>query len=183
MTRAALVVAILCLPAASGGCETTVTTSDGRPMPPEPRPAPATPDDARVNAIALRIGAKPTDTDGNGFPDQIAVEAYLFAQPHPTPIFEDGTFVFTLFPAGSSIHGDVAPLARWRIGGADLDRLKTRSPLFGPAYGIRLSLLETGGDQYPLLGANLTARFEPADGREPIRTGDVYTIQIGRRDT
>ncbi|UCD76486.1 MAG: hypothetical protein JSV91_06090 [Phycisphaerales bacterium] len=164
------------------GCETTkVQSSDGRPLPPEPRPAPRTPADALANAIALRVGAKPIDTNGNGYPDLIQVEAYLFSEPHPTPTYEDGAFVFTLHHRGQTDRPDALPIAEWRIEGEVLESCKGISSLFGPAYTFGLSLMDAGGDEYPLCGADLSCRFEPADGRPPVDGKGVRSLQIGRR--
>jgi hypothetical protein len=163
------------------GCVTTnVETSDGRPMPPDPSPPPRTPVGAKVNAIALRVGAKPVDTNGNGYPDQISVEAYLFSRPHPTPIYEDGAFVFELYHQGQSDQPNARPISRWRIEGDALAQSRVIAVPFGPSHAFMLSMLETGGDQYPLIGADLVCRFEPADGRSAVRIDGVRTLQIGR---
>jgi hypothetical protein len=168
---------------ALSGCQTTaVHTSDGRPMPPDPRPAPRTPTDAVPNAMAMRVGAKPLDTNNNGFPDLIEVESFLFAEPHPTPMFADGTFVFELFLRGQALSDDATPIARWVFTGKDLQRSRVLSDLFGPSYRFNLSLFEVGGDEFPLTGADLTGRFEPGDGGDAVRCRGVRSIQIGRRD-
>lgn len=165
------------------GCQTTaVRTSDGRPMPPEPRPAPRTPQDAIPNAMAMRVGAKPLDTNNNGFPDLIEVESFLFAQPHPTPMYADGTFVFELFLRGQAMAENATPIARWEFAGDDLQRSRVLSDLFGPSYRFNLSLFEVGGDEFPLTGADLTGRFELGDGADVVRSRGVRSIQIGRRD-
>ena len=164
------------------GCQTTnVQSSDGRPMPPAPHAAPRTPEAALVNAIALRVGAKPIDTNGNSYPDLIQVEAYLFAEPHPSPVYEDGAFLFTLHHRGQTDRPDARPIAEWRIEGEALQACKGISSLFGPAYTFGLSLMDKGGDEYPLCGADLSCRFEPADGRPAVAGSGVRSLQIGRR--
>ena len=57
---------------------------------------------------------------------------------------------------------------------------------------VRVALLENGVPMlvamqiardavgHPLMAVNLACRFEPADGRDPVRSS-VYSIQIGRR--
>jgi hypothetical protein len=172
---AALGAAALC------ACKTEqVRTSDGRPMPPEPHAAPPVPDGALANALVARVGAKPADTDGNGYPDLIQLEAYLFSRPHPSPMHEEGAFVFTLHPGGQSSSPGVAPIAQWRLDAARVRDCRMFSPIFGPAYAINLSLLECGSDQLPLTGADLACRFEPADGRAAVVSERVHWIQLGR---
>ncbi len=164
------------------GCSTKVTTSDGRPMPPEPNSAPKTPVDADANAMALLVALKPTDSDGNSYPDQIAVQAFLYSRPHPTSIHEPGAFVFELFAAGASVHNST-PIASWRFEGQRVDDARIHSRLFSRGYTFRLSLLETGGDVLPSMTSNLIGRFEPADGRAAVRADGVRIIQIGRGST
>jgi hypothetical protein len=149
-------------------------------MPDPPREAPLTPGSARANAMALRVGAKPLDTDNNGYPDLIEVEANLFAQPYPTPIHEDGAFVFVLYRPGESGLAEAQPLARWRIEGAAQRRSRSASDLFGPGYRFALSLLDAGGDAMPATRADLVCWFESADGGSPVQSRGVRSIQVGR---
>lgn len=129
--------------------------------------------------MALLVGVKPSDSDGNSYPDQIAVQAFLYAQPHPTSIHEPGAFVFELYPAGASTRRN-RPLATWRFDAEQVERAQFNSRLFARGYGFHLSLLEVGGDVYPSMTANLVSRFEPADGRPPVESHGVRIIQIGR---
>lgn len=162
------------------GCQTTSTTqySSVRPLPAKPRPAKPVPAGATANAMAVMIMDRPQDTNGNGYPDVIAVSAYLFSLPHNAPMFEDGVFVFQLYRHGEVSTPDAEPIAEWRLATDQIARGRT---LYGPTHMARLSLLEDGGvDQLPLMAASLTARFEPADGRQAVDPGNVYSIQIGR---
>lgn len=166
----------------SGGCgrDVKVTHTGGSgPMPPKPRPVEPAPAGAKANAVVLQVAPKPRDTNGNGYPDLIEVAAYLFAKPHPTPIYEDGVFVFTLYIAGQSDRPGAIPICEWRIGGEQLESAKVGQTLYGLTYAINLSLLTTSGDTFPLMPADLICRFEPADGREPVVRREVHTIQIG----
>lgn len=172
-------------------CETTSTTSDGRPMPPPLREARRTPDAASVNAMAVMVASKATDSDGNGYPDEIGVEAYLFSRPHPSPKHEDGEFAFALYADGIMVTEAAEPIAVWRrdVAAVRAARMQTR---IGPGHSFRLNLMETESqadgagegptDTYPLMGANLACRFEPADGSAAVESSDVYWVQIGRRD-
>jgi hypothetical protein len=148
-------------------------------MPPEPRPGPRTPADARADALVIQVAAKPRDTNGNKYPDLIEVMANLFATPHPMPLHEDGAFVFQMYPSGTVDQPDAAVLREWRIEGAALERARAMNPLFGPSYQFNLSLLDGGTDRLPLMAADLVVWFEPADGRDSILRREVHTLQIG----
>lgn len=171
--------AVVVLISTTAGCTSSVTTSDGRPMPPVPHAAPQTPSDSKPNAMAMLVGFKPTDTDGNNYPDLITVQTYLYSRPHPTSIYDDGAFVFELYKAGGTARNE-KPLLTWRFEKADVDNARMYSRLFERGYTFKLSLLEHGSDRLPLTTGNLIGRFEPADGSEPIRCVGVRTIQIGK---
>lgn len=163
------------------GCETErVTTSDGRPMAGRPRPAPSTPQSARITRMAFMVGSKPEDTTGNGYPDLIRATVVLFAEPHPTSVSGDGTFEFRLFPFGTVGQGDAEPLASWRFEGEDVQRTLARG-LYGPAHQFQLSLLEVGGDVLPLQSVDLRCTFIPANGDPPVHSDGARPIRIGRR--
>ena len=158
------------------GCQTTkVEFSSARPLPPDPKPAKPVPSGAHANAVALAVEGKPVDSDGNGYPDTIMVSMYLFSLPHASPMFEDGTFVFTLQREGGADRSH--PLGQWRLDVNEVERGRT---IYGPSHLARLSLLEIGGDRYPLMSANLHCQFEPADGREAISPRGVHWVQLGR---
>lgn len=179
--RRAALVAGAAVVLAGIGCQTeTVSMSDGRALPPEPRSAPVTPDTAVPNRMLLGVASKPIDTDGNGFPDMIMVSVHLFAEPHPSPIFEDGTFTFALYRAGTYNARNAQPIAKWTITGDRLEQAKTRS-LAGPMYNFRLNLNESGGDRYPLQGVDLAATF--VSSKRPdvtVKPGGLISMQIGR---
>ncbi len=161
------------------GCKTTkIERSSARPMPPDPRPAKVIPGSARVNTMALMIEGKPTDTDGNSYPDMIVTNVYLFSLPHTSPMFEDGTFVFSLrYADDERSTQDLPDIAQWKMKASELERGKN---IYGPVHIARLSLLETGGDRIPAMSANLLCRFEPADGREAVRPSGVHWVQLGK---
>lgn len=160
------------------GCKTTkVEYSSARPMPPDPRPAKAVPSSAKANTMALMVEGKPTDTDGNGYPDLIVANMYLFSLPYTSPMFEDGTFVFSLRYDVDPSSQEFAYIAEWKLIASELERGRN---IYGPVHVARLSLLETGGDRFPLISANLLCRFEPADGREAVRPSGVHWVQLGK---
>ncbi len=160
------------------GCQTTkVEFSSARPLPPDPKPAKPVPSGASANAMALAVEGKPADTDGNGYPDTIVVSMYLFSLPHASPMFEDGTFVFTLHGNGDADADDAQSLGQWRLDANQVQRGRT---IYGPTHLVRLSLLEIGSDRYPLMSANLQCRFEPANGGDAISPQGVHWVQLGR---
>ena len=74
------------------GCQTTkIERRTARPMPPDPVKAKVVPSSAKANEMALMVEGKPTDTDGNGYPDMIVANVYLFSSQYTSPMFEDGT--------------------------------------------------------------------------------------------
>ena len=167
---------------ATAGCapEITTGTSTVRPMPPDPRPAPETPADAVVSRMVFAVGSKPEDTDGNSYPDRIDATVMLFAPPHPSPVFAEGSFEISLYSSGASGKPGAKPLAHWSIAGEALQRAKHRTTI-GPQYRLSLSLLDSGSDQYSLALADLVCTFQPEGGASPSVVSDgVRSIQIGK---
>jgi hypothetical protein len=164
--------------AALVGCETTVETSDGRPMPPPPRAAPDTPDGSPINAIALVFGPKPLDTNGNLRPDTIQIEAYLFSRPYPSPMHRDGSFEVEIYRVGGMGRAGEKPLRRWVIPPERLAAMRSRS-LIGPSHSIGVSLLDNGGnDEIAEQSVDLIAYFTPSDGGERIMSMGVRTVSM-----
>lgn len=172
-----LLVALLAFAAAA--CETTIEqSSNARPMPPTPVAAPTPPPEARVNSFAmLLLTPKAIDSNGDARPDTMAVECYLFAEPFPTPMWETGEFVFSLHRQGTAGTPDAAPLVEWRISSEAAAAARTRT-LIGPCYRFALNILEAGRGDLSVRSADLVGRFEPADGRPPIRTTGVRAVQL-----
>jgi hypothetical protein len=145
--RRAVLAAVAAACSALAACETTVTTADGTPPVPKPTaPAPA-PEGAVPNAIAITFAPKPADTNGNLLPDSLQVTAYLFARPHPTPVFHDGEFHFAIYRSGEAGSADTpgaTPLRAWTIS-RDGVRFARSMALAGPCHEFTLSLLANGG--------------------------------------
>ena len=151
-------------------------------MPPKPRSAPVTPFAAVPNSMTLLVSYKPEDTDGNGFPDLIRAAAALFSQPHPTPVFADGTFVFTLFRLGEARVADATPIGEWTFTPEEVARARTRD-LYGPSHSFSFSLIDSGGDRLPPSRGDLRGRFEPANGGPTVYSSDeVRAVLLGRGD-
>jgi hypothetical protein len=166
------------------GCQTQrVTTSDGWPLPPEPRQAPVPPSSARADRMVFTVGSKPDDTNNNGFPDTIRASVALFSTQHPTALRQEGMFVFALYPQGKVGMPDAQPIATWRIDPKSRQVILTNT-LAGPSYLFNLSLLEAAGvtgDRLPLDRADLICSFEASDGSPTVKSEGVRTIQIGSR--
>ncbi len=160
-------------------CQTTVTQgSNVRPMPPKPTAGPVTPPTAAVNSVALLLlSPKARDTDGNGIPDTIDVEVYLFAEPFPAPVFADGEFIFRLSTAGTSTDRSAPALREWRFSGEVILAARSRA-LAGPCYRFALSLLADGGRELAVSTADLTLTFQASGDRPPVHISGVRTVQL-----
>jgi hypothetical protein len=163
------------------GCTTErVSSSDGRPFPPEPRAATPAPAGAQPDLMTLLVGQKPADSNGNGFPDRIEVAAALFADDHPTPLVADGSFVFVLYPLGSAGQADAQPIAIWRFDPEAVRAARTQR-IYGTCYQFNLSLLVTGTDRYPFIACDLRGWYEPPGGERRVPCSDeVRPVPIGR---
>ena len=165
----------------ASGCQTTITTSDGTRPVPKPVAAPDAPRGATANAIAVTFAPKPVDTNGNMRPDALAVTAYLFARPHPSPIHAEGAFGFAIYAAGEAGSPDrpgQSPLRTWSFAGDAVARSRSRA-LAGPCHEFTLSLLaDRGSDTLPVESVDLVAWFEPADGGERVWMSGVRGVQF-----
>jgi len=148
-------------------------------MPITPRRIAPPPPGTQANAVAIQVAPRPRDTNGNGYPDLVEVAAYLFAEPHEMPLYEDGAFVFAVYIEGHSDDPGAMPLSEWRVAGDALQRARIGETIVGLAHSFTLSLLDTCGDTFPLMAVDLVCRFEPADGRAPIVRREVHKLQIG----
>jgi len=166
--------------AALAGCTTaSVTTSDGRPMPPEPRKAPVTPKSAEPNRMTLLVPRKGVDADGNGYPDLIRVTAAIFAYPHPTSVEADGEFVFTLYRMGEAKRPDAEPITEWRFD-REAAGPHQHAAIYGVCYRFELSLLDQlGTDQMPAAFGDVRGRFEPREGTAIAASDEVRLVRLG----
>jgi hypothetical protein len=152
-----------------------------RPLPPKPRALKPAPPDARADAMVLSVSVAALDTNGNGYPDLIHATTHLFDRRYPPAIYENGGFTFAMFAPGDVSRGGAEPIQEWLIVDERLQAARGRSA-FGECYRFRLSLLENDGtDQLDMAMADLICVFEPADGGEPTWSGEVATIQVGKR--
>jgi hypothetical protein len=170
--------AIIAAAGALFGCETTTETSDGRRMPPPPREGMVTPDEAPINAMALVLGPKPLDTDGNLLPDTIQIEAYLFSRPFPNPMHRDGTFEFAIYRSGGAGRTGEKPLRVWTISPERLAGMRGKS-LVGPSFSIGISLLEDGAtDRIGEQSVDLMAHFTEVGSTERVPSMGVRSVSL-----
>lgn len=160
------------------GCETVVETSDGRPMPPPPTEGVDAPRDAPINAMAIVLGPKPIDTNGNLRPDTIQLEVYLFSQPFPNPRYSQGSFEFAIYRVGGMGRPGEKPLRTWKIPAERLDGMRGKS-LVGENYSIGISLLEDGGtDVISEQAVDLIVYFTPTGSNDRIASMGVRTVSM-----
>lgn len=183
MIRAGAAIAACSLALLCAGCQTTVTTSDGTAPAPKPREGPVTPKGTLPNAIAVTFAPKPADTDGNQLPDTLQVTAYLFARPHPTPLFAEGSFHFAIHRMGQSGTPESPgkePLRAWTFDAAAVQAARDVA-LAGPCYEFALSLLaDRGSDALPVESVDLVAWFEPAGAEPAVWLRGVRSVQFSR---
>ena len=140
--RLGFVVAI----ALCAGCRSTsVNSSTGAPLPPDPVAGPVTPASAPVTNIVALSPYSLADLDGNGFAGEFPVAVYLYSQPHPAPSWRSGRFTLSV-----SVPGDAeeTPLAQWVWDDAEALALRETN-LVGAFYRFQIDLKELGIDSIP----------------------------------
>jgi len=175
----AALLAMLIALAAPGCTSTTVTSGVARPSPARPHDPPRVPAGALANRMVFIVGSKPIDTDGNGWPDRVEATVTLFASPHPTPLWEAGRLVCSMYLKGQARAGQMPPITEWVFEGERLERAKASSQV-GRQYRLSMSLLDLGSDRLPFGEVDLVCRFEPADGRPAVHNQGVRSLQISR---
>ena len=183
MCRLFLLLILVILTAFLTGCQTeTIARGVSRPMPAKPHAPPPVPEGALVNRMVFMVGSKPIDTDGNGYPDRIDTNVTFFSTPHPSPLWEDGRVVFSMFIKGEAFLENAVPIVEWSFESDALLKARSVSQV-GRQYRMSLSLYKTGTDRLPFGVVDLICRFEPSDGRAPIVCSGVRSLQIGRRSS
>jgi len=151
----------------AGGCVT-----EGTPPRPAPRPIEAQPSDIVPSVVDLAATRYARDSDKNGFADEVATTAFLFAPPHNTPLTIAGTFRFTM------VKLDGTPHATW-----EFDAVKSAAAveklLPGPGYRFQLSLLEHGTDEFDSEDMQLRCIFTPTGG-DPVQSRSPIRVTVGR---
>jgi len=183
VTRLTLIAGTMSAALTAQSCVEQVVVDGGRPRPAPPRPtqpAPA-PASAVATQMVFLIGAKPKDSNGNGYPDEFAVTVSLFTQ-DTQAVYRDGTFTFTLVAPGTIDQSDVEPMDQWTFTSDEANRRRMQS-IIGPSYHFALSLAPSGIERVPTMTADMVCTFTPDDGGPEVRCDDVRTIQFGRRSS
>lgn len=118
--------------------------------------------------------ATPTDTNGNGFVDTIAVVVYVFGDinRYPLSIPVDGDFAFRLMTDKNE------KLAEWIFTGEQV--AKSESPDAPPGTGYLFGLrLGNGKDVLPSMTGQLLARFRTSDRTVDIGTNGAAEVRLG----
>jgi len=149
------------------GCVT-----EGTPPRPAPRPIGAQPSGIVPSVVDLAATRYARDSDKNGFADEVATTAFLFAPPHNTPLTIAGTFRFTMVKLNGT------PYATW-----DFDAAKSAAAveklLPGPGYRFQLARLEHGTDEFPSEDMQLRCMFTPTGG-DPVQSRSPIRVTVGR---
>lgn len=120
--------------------------------------------DIRADHLALMASA-PADGDGDGFPDQYVVEAYLTIN-SPSfiePVAIEGSFTFSISDdTGAVIEHWVVPEQTARLAVCTIRGLT--------AYRFVLEARRHGLEATPPRALTLLAAFQPSDGGTPVRT-------------
>lgn len=165
------------------GCE----TAQGPSAPTPPRPRPSTRPEPKVvplrqamyaDQMAIMVGAKPRDTDADGYPDMIDVTALLMKGRRGDLVLVPGSFEFELQPLQQSTDQP------WRVWAFDEEQTAAAAgpTVFDlPGYSFTLDLRATGGDRMPATAANVTGRFQAQAGGPVLEaTPDQRIVQIGK---
>ncbi len=183
MLRVQFVLGASCLAFCAVACQTTVTTSDGTPPVVKPTEAPTTPEGTRPNAIAVVFAPKPSDTNGNLLPDTLKVTSFLFARPHPAPLYAEGSFHFAIYRMGTSgtpQRPGPDPLRSWSFDAAAVNAARNWA-LVGACYEFELSLLADGGsDALAVESVDLVAWFTPSASDDRVWLRGVRSVQFPR---
>lgn len=129
--------------------------------------------DIKADQLAL-MASTPADGDGDGFPDQYVVEAYLTLN-DPTfiePVAIEGSFTFTITnESNTTIEHWVVPEQTTRLAVRTIRGLTT--------YRFVLEARRPAPGATPPRALTLHATFLPSGGGEPVRSG--LTLPFGGR--
>jgi hypothetical protein len=163
-------IALLCVVICIGGCESLM--GPAQPAAPKPkrsfRPKPKTVPLRRAetaNRLVIIVGANPRDTDADGYPDMLDINAMLFEGRRSEPVLVEGSFDFELEPLDESIE---RPWRTWHVGAATAAAGAGPTLFDLPGYTLALDLRQNGGDRMPPIAANFTGTFTPLSGGPTI---------------
>ncbi|MBT4767788.1 MAG: hypothetical protein HOO04_05455 [Phycisphaerae bacterium] len=164
------VIVLLYLVVCASGCESLMGPSSQPAERPKPslRPKPKTVAlrrAATADRLIIMVGANPRDTDADGYPDMLDINAMLFEGRAGEPVLVDGSFDFELEPLDESIE---RPWRTWHIDAAKAAGGAGPTLFDLPGYALTLDLRQNGGDGMAPIAANLTGTFTPLNGGRTI---------------
>lgn len=175
--RCACILSLSALALGPAGCVTEY--EDGQaPLSPQPATIPSQPSSLLVNRLAFHPTLYARDMNGNGMGDRLDATIYLWSEPYPYPLHEDGTLTISMYRVGDYADPQTQPLREWVFTPEQMRAARTRA-LPGPCYYIEVSLLDDdhrAGDDLRIESADLVARFTQA-GRKPITSG-LSTVHL-----
>jgi len=115
------------------------------------------------------------DTDGNGYRDTIHVSAAIFDRGSRT-VEADGTFVFEVHSRGRVTAGE--PMYIWRFEPEQV-RDAAATAAYGRCYRFPLSLQDFGGDELPVIPAQITGYYEPISGQTVRCSNELRPVTLG----
>jgi len=165
------------LAGAPTGCVTEYEEGQ-TPLSPQPAAIPAQPASLNVNRIAFHPTLYARDMNGNGRGDRFDATIYLWSEPYPFPIHEEGTLTLSLYRVGDYSDPQAEPLREW-VFDSEAMRAARAKALPGPCYYLQVSLLDDdhrAGDEIGSGTVDLVARFEQP-GKRPITSG-LSTVHL-----
>ncbi len=171
--RLVLLTALCALP----GCVTEYEAGQ-EPLSPQPAEIPSQPQSLVINRIAFHPTLYARDMNGNGMGDRLDATVYLWSEPYPFPLHEDGTLTISLYRVGDYSNPEALPLREWVFPPEKLRAARAKA-LPGPCYYIEVSLLDEdhrAGDNLNIESADFVAQFVQP-GRKVITSG-LSTVHL-----
>lgn len=160
-------------------CETvSVTSSTGEPLPPPPVKAPSTPNSAPVTNV-VAISPFSMDQASSGFESEFPIAVYLYAQPHPSPKWEPGSFILRLYSSTSipeDEDSDEGVLYKKVWTSAEAFQMRNRS-LVGDFYRFHIDLSNSQVQSAPDGRIGYRVCFIPDSGNKRVYSS-AKTIRV-----
>lgn len=135
--------------------------------------------DVRPNRMALIVGPKAEDIEGDGQADLISVSVILFKEPRPEPVIITGTFEFEAVPLKQNDSTSMPPL-KWRFDEAQTHAAEGPTMFGFPGYRFRLDVRQVRQGRLPSQVVNIKAMFHPSSGGPPIHcVPDQRLVRVG----
>jgi len=144
---------------------------EGPPMRDPPRPAASQPAGIEPDRAVLFAQQMGEDTNGNGYPDRFPVTLLFFNSRHAPSIEVRGELVLYL-------EADGERLASWTYSPEQIASMGGKVPS-GWGYPFALDLNQGGTDRMTQGRAQLSGRFTPLSGAQPVAIRGA-TLIVGR---